>query len=56
MIPYILIIILIAIAAYLHAKIKKLENTTPKVKVMPDGSYSLIYKDKEIYNAKPSDQ
>lgn len=56
MIIYILILGLIIAVIMLFKRVRKLEKTTPKVQEIFDGSYSLIYKDKEIYNAKPSEK
>lgn len=52
MIPaYILILALAAAVIYLHLRLKKTEHL--KVIERQDGGYTVTYKNKQIYNAKP---
>jgi len=53
MIQIILIIILAAAVVFLYTKIKNLETEKLKIHESDNGTYSLIYKSKIIYTAKP---
>ena len=46
-------LILIIIILYLLIRLKKLEDTTPRIIENKKGGYKITYKNKTIYNANP---